>query len=123
MRKILLLIIGIVLIQISAYAGNTISGRITDDEKGIPLIGATATIFDSKGNIITGTTADVNGNFTLKNINNGSYTMSFQYLGYNEERIEITNLDRDLDMGDIRLTITTVSLEEVIVSGDAVVKR
>lgn len=123
MRKILLLIIGIVLIQISAYAGNTISGRITDDEKGIPLIGATATIFDSKGNIITGTTADVNGNFTLKNINNGSYTMSFQYLGYNEERIEITNLDRNLDMGDIRLTIITVSLEEVIVSGDAVVKR
>lgn len=122
MKKILLLI-GLISVHLSSYAGNTISGRIINDVDGYPLIGATATIFDSNGNIIIGIMADVEGRFTLKNVNNGSYTMQFQYLGYNEERIEITNLDRDVDMGDVRLTVSTVSLDEVVVSGDAVVKK
>ena len=122
MKKILLLI-GLVLIQVSAYAGNTISGRIIDDANGSPLIGATATIVDGNGNIVTGTATDVKGRFTLSNVNNGSFVMQFQYLGYNDERIEITNLDRDVDMGDIRLTISAVSLDEVVVNGDAVIKK
>ena len=122
MKKILLLT-GLVLGQVSAYAGNTISGRIIDDTEGAPLIGATATIVDGNGNIVTGTATDVEGHFTLRNVNNGSYVMLFQYLGYNDERIEITNLDRDVDMGDIRLTVSAVSLDEVVVSGDAVIKK
>lgn len=122
MKKILLLIV-LISVHLSSYAGNSISGRIINDVDGSPLIGATATIFDSNGNIIIGIMADVEGRFTLKNVNNGSYTMQFQYLGYNEERIEITNLDRDVDMGDVRLTVSTVSLDEVVVSGDAVVKK
>lgn len=122
MKKILLLI-GLVLVQVTAYAGNTISGRILDDADGSPLIGATATILDGNGDIVTGIATNVEGYFTLKNVSNGSYVMLFQYLGYNEERIEITNLDRDLDMGEIGLTVSAVSLEEVVVSGDAVIKR
>ena len=122
MKKILLLI-GLVLIQVSAYAGNTIFGRIIDDANGSPLIGASAAIVDGNGNIEMGTATDVEGRFTLKNVNNGSFVLLFQYLGYNDERIEITNLDRDVDMGDIRLTVSTVSLDEVVVRGDAVIKK
>lgn len=122
MKKILLLI-GLVLVQISAYSMNTISGRVIDDADGCPLIGATATILDCKGNIVTGVITDVDGCFTLKNVNNGSYVMLYQYLGYNEERIEITNLDCDVDVGDIRLTVSTVLLGELVVSGDAVIKK
>ena len=122
MKKILLLI-GLVLVQVTAYAGNTISGRILDDADGTPLIGATATILDGNGDIVTGIATNVEGYFTLKNVSNGSYVMLFQYLGYNEERIEITNLDRDLDMGEIGLTVSAVSLDEVVVRGDAVIKK
>lgn len=122
MKKILLLI-GLVLVQVTAYAGNTISGRIIDDADGAPLIGATATILDGNSNIVMGIETNVEGCFTLKNVNSGSYVMQFQYLGYNEVRIEITNLDRDVDMGDIRLLVSTVLLDEVIVSGDAVIKK
>ena len=53
MKKILLLF-GLVLIQASAYAGNTIFGRIIDDANGSPLIGASAAIVDGNGNIVTG---------------------------------------------------------------------
>ena len=76
MKKILLLI-GLVLLQVSAYAGNTISGRILDDVKGDPLIGATAAILDENGSILTGASTDTNGKFTIRNINNGSYVMLF----------------------------------------------
>ena len=122
MKKILLLI-GLVLIQVSAYAGNTIFGRIIDDANDSPLIGATAIIVDDNGNIVMGKATDVEGRFTLKGVNNGSFVLLFQYLGYNDERIEITNLDRDVDMGDVRLTVSTVSLDEVLVRGDAVIKK
>ena len=53
MKKILLLF-GLVLIQASAYAGNTIFGRIIDDANGSPLIGASAAIVDGNGNIEMG---------------------------------------------------------------------
>ena len=122
MKKILLLI-GLALAQVSAHAGNTISGRIIDEVESAPLIGATASIIDSSGKFVTGTTADVEGRFILNNINNGCYEILFEYLGYNEGRIEITNLDRDVDMGDIRLIVSAVSLDEIVVSGDAVIKK
>ena len=122
MKKTLLLM-GLVLGQLSAYADITVRGRIVDDAEGVPLIGATATMYDDKDNIVTGTATDVEGRFTLKNVKNESCVMLFQYLGYNDERIEITNLDRDVDMGDIRLTVSAVSLDEVVVSGDAVIKK
>ena len=122
MKKILLLI-GLVLIQVSAYAGNTIFGRIIDDVEGDPLIGATASILDENGSILTGASTDTNGKFTIRNINNGSYTMLFQFLGYEDMKIEITNLEKDMDMGDIRLSVSAVLLDDVVVSGDAVVKK
>ena len=122
MKKILLLI-GLALAQVSAHAGNTISGRIIDEVESAPLIGATVSIIDSSGKFVTGTTADVEGRFILNNINNGCYEILFEYLGYNEGRIEITNLDRDVDMGDIRLIVSAVSLDEIVVSGDAVIKK
>ncbi len=122
MKKILLPIV-LVIVQLSAFAGNAIYGRIIDDTDNTALTGATATILDSNGNIIIGITADINGRFILKNINNGSYVILFRYLGYLDMRVEITNLDKDLDVGDIRLTVSSVSLDEIVVIGDAVIKK
>lgn len=121
--KQILLFIELALVQVSVYAGNTISGRIIDEEEGSPLIGATTSILDVRGNFVTGITTDIEGRFTIKNVNNGNYVLQSQYLGYNDVLIEISNLDRDIDMGDIRLTVSTVSLDEVVVSGDRVIKK
>ena len=122
MKKILLLI-GLILVQVLAYAGNTISGRIIDDVDGSPLIGATIAFLDDSGNVVSGIAADEKGCFTIKDVNNGNYVMLFCYLGYNDERIEITNLDRDVNMGDIILTTSAYLLDEVVVRGDAVIRK
>lgn len=122
MKKILLLI-GLVLVQISAYSMNTISGRVIDDTEGTPLIGVTASILDDSGKIVMATATDMDGRFVLKNVNNGNSVILFQYIGYNEERIDITNLDRDVEMGDIRLTISAELLEEIVVIADPVIKK
>ena len=122
MKKILLLI-GLVLVQVLAYAGNTISGRIIDNVEGSPLIGATIAILDDSGNVVSGIAADEKGRFTIKDVNNGNYVMLFCYLGYNDERIEITNLDRNVDVGDIILTTSAYLLDEVVVRGDAVIRK
>lgn len=122
MKKILLFIV-LVIVQLSAFAGNAIYGRIIDDSDNTALAGATATILDGNGNIIIGMTADIDGRFILKDISNGSYVILFQYLGYVDMQIEITNLDKDLDVGDIRLIVSSMSLGEIVVSGDAVIKK
>ena len=122
MKKILLLI-GLVLVQISAYSRNTISGRVIDDTEGTPLIGVTASILDDSGKIVMVTATDIDGRFTLNNVSNGNNVIQFQYIGYKEERIDITNFDRDVDMGDIRLTISAELLEEIVVVADAVIKK
>ena len=56
-----------------------VTGQILDQQSGEPLISATI----RAGNV--GTTTDLDGNFLLA-INPGNYTLSYSYVGYEQEK-------------------------------------
>jgi len=87
-----------------------ISGKVSDS-KNEPLIGSTISI---KGTT-KGTTTNVNGDFTLENVADGSYKLTISFLGYATKEVSVSvpqsgtltiNLEEDL-----------ASLDEVVVTG------
>ena len=89
----------------------TVRGRIVDGSKQI-LPGAS--IYIDK--LHTGVTSDINGFYTLPNLDPGTYTLKVSYVGYDPVLINITipegkTLERDVVMKE------GVELQEVIIGG------
>ena len=82
----------------------TISGRITDTETGIPVFGASVTLVDTD----RGTVTDEDGNFSLE----GEGTILVSYIGYRNYRIKAGS-----DFLNIRLSPEITELQTVEVTG------
>ncbi len=69
-----------------AYAQQfTITGKITSSVNGEPLNGAVVVLLPTSNN----TTADGNGEFTLKNVSKGNYTLKVSHIGYEDYTIDV----------------------------------
>ncbi|MFY0593940.1 TonB-dependent receptor [Roseivirga sp.] len=62
---------------VTAFGQNTFKAKIIDAESGEPLIGATAQISSTQGDI-----ANENGQVTITNIPNGDVKVKFSFVGY-----------------------------------------
>lgn len=82
-RKVIYLFyVLIILLPISLIAkNNIITGRITDNKTNDPLHGANITIVGTS----MGSATDDNGNYTLKNVPPGNYTLKATFIGYKTE--------------------------------------
>ena len=61
-----------------AQTSGQISGKVTDAKSGDVLIGANIAVVE----IATGAAADLDGNFTIRNLPPGAYTLRFTYVSY-----------------------------------------
>ncbi|MEQ8580808.1 MAG: TonB-dependent receptor [Marinoscillum sp.] len=85
----------------------TISGTVTDQQRGETLPGATITI----ENEYTGTITDIDGKYTITTEANA--TLMFSFIGYETQKIKLNGQTRL----DIALAADLQSLEEVVVVG------
>jgi hypothetical protein len=89
------------------FAQTGIEGRVVDKKMQEPLTGATVIIESLK----KGTTADIDGNYKLKDLAPGKYTLLISYVSYNPQRIanvvvdagKITTLNIELDDAALQL--------------------
>ncbi len=87
----------------------TVSGSIKD-AAGTPLPGVNIVV---KGTV-AGTISDVQGNYSLTVKQNPPFTLSFSFIGYQTQEVEITDATSSKD---ISMAEGTVLGEEVVVSG------
>ncbi len=101
-------------LSISASSQNkfTLSGTVKDAESGEKLMGATISVKEATGSVIS----DDKGFYTMT-LPQGTYTLAFSYLGF-EKMTEQVNLTKDLTK-DIRLISSTKTMDEVVVKGKA----
>lgn len=95
-------------------AGNSfgiVTGRVTDTEDHI-LPGATVMIED----LHTGVTSDINGYYTLPNLQPGTYTIKVSYVGYSPITQKVTVRERKVQETNIRMN-EGVELQEINVKG------
>lgn len=100
------------LYAVGAIAGGKITGKITDESTGDPLIGATVSI----KNTSKGTATDVDGNFILT-AEAGSYVLVVNYIGFQTKEVEGVTITEN---GTINLNVAiseskSTQLEEVVI--------
>jgi TonB-dependent receptor len=120
MKKAVTFLLLITISALSSYLsaqGGTASliGQITDTD-GNTLIGATVYIEE----VNKGTIADVNGNYQFVGIAAGEYTVTFSYIGYQEEKRNISLERWDVIRLDVKMQISAMGLDEVVITGQAV---
>lgn len=102
----------------SAQNGYAVSG-IVKDNYNEPLISAAIRLNDSSGAMKAGVITDVDGNFIFPDVPAGKYTLKIQYSGFNEENKPLTIVDRDLNLGIIKMSIARTQLAEVTIKANA----
>ncbi|SVC20784.1 uncharacterized protein METZ01_LOCUS273638, partial [marine metagenome] len=116
MRLSLLLVIGFLFIHTIGYSekGN-LSGFVKDAVSGEPLVGANIYIVGTS----LGAAADDKGLYKLSNLNEGTYLVRAEYIGYlmMEDSVVIGG-ESDVNL-DFNLKYTTIEGEEVTVSAQA----
>ncbi|MCA6074675.1 TonB-dependent receptor domain-containing protein [Fulvivirga sedimenti] len=98
-----------------------ISGTILDENQE-PVPYAAISIVDQKSNrIVDGTVADDKGSFVIRDIVEGTYTLSVTFIGFQtleKGPFEITGKGESYDVGTLNITSVSTQLDEVVVEGE-----
>ena len=121
--KAMIMLISMLLVQSMAMADNRINGRIVDDKDVTPLVGVTVVLFDSSNEQVKGGITDLEGRFELKEVEAGDYVLQCSYVGYEPFTIVLKQLERNMDLGEIRLRSASEMLDEVVVQGEKNVQK
>nr|WP_287939955.1 TonB-dependent receptor [Algoriphagus sp.] len=109
MKKVMLGLI-LYLASLTAWAQNSLNGKVVDAQSNLPLVGAS--VWTETAN--RGTVTDANGLFTLSRLPNGNVEIRISYLGYETERVTVSvPFSGDLE---VRLEPKDFLTEEFIVS-------
>ncbi|WDF54069.1 SusC/RagA family TonB-linked outer membrane protein [Mucilaginibacter sp. KACC 22063] len=105
------LLFALLMLSVMAFAQTgSISGKVVD-EKNQPLPGATVTI----NGTTNGAAADANGNYVIRNVKAGTYTLTAKFIGYDVLTKSVTV--SGATSADFSLLPSTKSLNEVVVIG------
>jgi len=107
----------------AAIAQNKITGRVVEEETKSGLEFVTVQLLTSDSLFIAGTATGAKGEFMFGNVPNGNFIVSASYVGYETLAIDIRNLEKNLQIGDITLANSGVMLEGVTVHANPVLKK
>ncbi|MBN1250761.1 MAG: TonB-dependent receptor [Bacteroidales bacterium] len=102
----------VMLLTLSIYSQNKISGKISDKETNEALTGVNIYFPELQ----KGTISDENGNFNLQNLPNGQFKLRFSFIGYGTI-IKTINLTGTPIVLDINLESQVIHSQEVVISG------
>lgn len=104
-----------------------ISGTVVDSKSGSPLSSATIQVYSSKdSSLITGRASEANGDFLITDIPAGAYYIKVSYIGYNIaviKNIIITGKNPDVNLGTIKLEVSSEVTEEIEVTSEVPVMK
>ncbi len=105
------LLLAIIFLFPAILVGQTIKGKVIDKTEAIPY--ANVIITDVNQQIITGTTTDENGFFSLQ-VKAGKYHLSIRFIGYKEYKKEL-HITKDISLETIVIEESGEVLDEVVI--------
>ncbi|MEX0609616.1 MAG: TonB-dependent receptor [Balneolaceae bacterium] len=106
--------------NLKAQDSGNISGTVVDAESGETLIGVNVVIEGTT----KGTSSDLDGNYSIRNVETGTYTLIVSYVSF--QRQVITGVEVSIGETlklDITLQQETETLEDVIVTAEAILNN
>lgn len=100
----------------------SISGSILDEASGEPVSYANVSLYETgEKQPVTGTFTDESGAFILQGINDGSYYLLVQFVGYDNHKIEDIEIEgSSVNLSIIKLAQASTELDEVVVQGQEI---
>jgi len=114
MNRLITVLFFILLLPGIVLAGTTgkLKGKVTDQQTGEPLIGANVLIIGTS----FGAATDVNGLYTIGNLEPGSYEVRFSYIGYQAKTVTNIRINADLTTEmNLQLAPEGIEVGEVVV--------
>ena len=118
-----LMVLTIFIFQFSSSFAAQVTGKVIDfgtkkavDFANVSVIKPSEVSGQPSEQLVTGTITDATGAFSLE-LADGSYTIVVSFMGYSEQRKEITVAGKPLNIGRIQLKEDTQTLSEVEVVG------
>ena len=115
LRKLLFIIIAFLATQGLMAQSGTLKGKVLDKEtrEAIPFANV---VVELNGNLVGGGSTDFDGNFTVKPIPVGKYTVKASYVGYKTMQIEgVIIRNEKITFQDMELISSSQTIEEVVV--------
>ena len=94
MKRLITILFFFLLLTGIVLAGTTgkLKGKVTDQQTGEPLIGANVLMIGTS----FGAATNINGEYTIGNLEPGSYEVRFSYIGYQTKTISNVRINTDL---------------------------
>lgn len=108
-KNLVTVIIFILSFTSSEIFSQTVSGKVTDNNSGLPLAGTLISIDNSGKNYFT----DDNGYFKIESLQTGSYDISIRMAGYKAGSIQITIAQDQRKVLDIKLIPSEIMTGEI----------
>lgn len=117
MKKNLLLVLSLFCLSTALSGQTSLKGTVTDEADGAPIIFGTVVIYKNEV-ILTGVTTDENGNYSIPDIDPGTYDVEASFTGYQPKRItgvqvlagKVTTVDVAISTGG------GIIMDEVVIS-------
>ena len=112
------LIFGFLFLMLGVTLGysqtGVISGKVTDELTGEELVGASVRVKDS--NPLIGTSTDLSGDFQLRNVKPGAYTVVISYVSYSTQEItEVVVTAGGITTLNVALKEKVTEVEDVVI--------
>lgn len=120
MKRNLLIICLMAFSSFAIAQTGTIKGRILDPDTNESLIGANAVISGTT----QGATTDVDGYFTINNVEAGNVSLNISFIGYRSITQSVTvNAGQTTDIGEVKLEYSMIGLSEIEVIASIAIDR
>jgi len=100
--------------EVNNLLADSVAGKVIGENDNEPLIGVE--VFIQRLN--TGTTTNIKGNFKIKNLSSGTYTIRFSYLGYASLTRKITIPSDEASNMIIKMKEAAINFNEIIITGN-----
>lgn len=108
-RRIILFILTLVFCVCAS--AQVISGTVSDEASGEPLVGVTIKLAGTQN----GTVTDIDGHYSIK-AQFGSNQLEFSYVGYSSESRRVSTADGKDAICNVKLAVSSDLLDEIVVS-------
>ena len=98
-----------------------IRGTVTDGRE--PLAGAMVQLMRPDSTLVTGVAANADGTFSLRDLDKGNYLLSISCLGYETATLSLHNVESDVNIGQVALSMEGKMLNDVEVTASRQVNK
>src|SRR5687767_3226132 len=96
----------------------SVSGVVSDSTDRATLIGVTVLLVTERDTTqLRGTVTDTQGRFNFSAVKPGRYFLKLSYIGYTSRKVTLNVSDASVDLGNITIGQSAITLKSVQVSG------